>query len=94
MRKRLLAVLVAVLASLGFAAVVAGPAQATLNEEDYAVAKALSSESKHCVTSTYYQACVQPQGDYLWVRDKAKNGKPVHLFWGYEDEDPHVSTSA
>lgn len=89
-RKRLAVILTALLASLGFAAAVAAPAQATLDEENYAVPKAFSDERKDCQTiGARFSACVQPQGDYLWVKDLAVNGKPVHLYWGDEDVHRH-----
>lgn len=79
-RKRIAAALVALatalVAVLGFAAPALaveydGAVDATWNNDHY----------KHCMNTTFVEACVQPEGDVLWVKDNVENGKAVGILW-------------
>ncbi|GLZ78223.1 hypothetical protein Afil01_30300 [Actinorhabdospora filicis] len=85
-RKRLLAI--AAMAAMAFGTVLAGagPAQAAATwEENYAVQASTTPSS--CTYTTYYNACVQPTGELLWIKDKVKDGHRVNLSWRDMDSE-------
>lgn len=80
-RRRLIALVSAVLVSLGVAAVTASPATAL--EVDFAVDVSWSeNHDKECLGPLdAASACVQPYGDIIWVKDNAKGGHRVWVTW-------------
>lgn len=89
MRKRIAAVFVTLMAVIAVVIATASPAMAVDWEEDWAVDVDWYSAARDC-TSEYYvygagEACIQPNGDDIWVRDNDSDGYRVGVYW--EDLD-------
>ncbi|MEU6249427.1 hypothetical protein [Glycomyces sp. NPDC047010] len=84
MRRRI-AALIGTLAT-AFAIVLATASPAAAYEINYATDVDWNTDyAKVCTIDTYVfgagQACVQPTGDDIWVKDNDKNGYQVAVYW-------------
>jgi len=85
MRNRIVAILASVAAVLAVVLGLASPAAAA-TETDYAVNAAWNDDYyKSCISTTYVEGCLQPNGDVFWVKDNVSNGHEVWIEW--EDLD-------
>jgi hypothetical protein len=85
MRERIAAVLASLVLSLGVVLGLASPAAAA-TENDYAVDVDWNDDHyKSCISTTYVEGCLQPNGDVFWVKDNVANGHEVWIEW--EDLD-------
>jgi hypothetical protein len=86
MRKRIAAILGALMVSIGIIAATATPAAASWEEEYSKDVDWAGTPAKDCASGRGYDyilgdVCVQPEGDDLWVRDSFRDGYGVAMYW-------------
>lgn len=74
-------------AAVGLVLGAAVPAQAAEYERDNTEPRSYSSHWKDCSSVDNYEACVQPYGDLIWIKDGLKDGHSPKVFWWDEDGD-------
>jgi hypothetical protein len=86
-RKHIWAAALAAVFAQGLVLGAAAPAQAADLEVDYTEPRSYSSYWKHCVSVDRYEACVQPYGDLIWIKDGLKDGYSPLVYWWDVDGD-------
>ncbi|MEU5870652.1 hypothetical protein AB0A73_03725 [Glycomyces sp. NPDC047369] len=83
MRNRIAALLAALAIPLFAALGTAVPAAAAATAVEFNTAKDIDwySATRDCYTITALSACVQPNGDDIWIWDKKDDGYPVQITW-------------
>ncbi|MFI9487220.1 hypothetical protein ACIG47_12590 [Promicromonospora sp. NPDC052451] len=85
--KRIRTAVLTALVALGVGLGAVAPAQAAAYEVNYTEPRAYSSHSKDCASVDRYQACVQPYGDLIWIKDGLKDGESPFVTWTDLDGD-------
>lgn len=86
MRNRIAALLAALAVPLFAVIGIAAPAAAAEVEYNYTKDIDWYSATRDCYTNVHLSACVQPNGDDIWVWDKKDDGIMVEIIWWYGDK--------
>jgi len=86
-RKHIRAAALAAIVAQGLVLGTSLPAQAADYETDFTEPRTYSSHPKDCVSVDRYEACVQPYGDLIWIKDGLKDGHSPYVLWWDQDGD-------
>lgn len=87
MRNRIAGLIAAIAIPLFAVIGLAAPAAAAY-ETDWAIdSDWFADSSRECYSNAYVSGCVQPSGDFIWLKDDDANGHPVQITWWDADGD-------